>query len=161
MKRDKRLYPLSWEHHELLLYADQIKMTLTAEHPSYRQSLNELIEKSKIFWNLIFFNHIQVEKEALFSPLIKYTDFQEEIKVLNRGFDECTYLYTEITKDLIQDDDLKNKLVRFSELVIHHVRFEERELFNKIQVHLNKAEFDLISTQLKVRLPRVCKSTQK
>ncbi|MHB8481399.1 MAG: hypothetical protein ACYDBV_01490, partial [Nitrospiria bacterium] len=62
MKRDRRLHPLSWHHHDLLIYADRVRMALTTDHPSYRQSIESLVGRTKEFWNAVFQDHMSAVK---------------------------------------------------------------------------------------------------
>lgn len=158
MRRDKRLYPLSWGHHDLLVFADRVKMALTTDHPSYRHSPEELLEKSRNFWNGIFWDHMSAEKEILFPSLAQYPEeYQEKVQILADEFNELSHLYSEISICSERDHELNNKLIRFSELIVHHVRYEERELFPRIQAHLPEKEFDRIGSGLKKKLPPVCR----
>ncbi|MBI1823763.1 MAG: hypothetical protein HY200_06985 [Nitrospirae bacterium] len=161
MKRDKRLVPLSWGHHELLVYADRVKMALTTDHPAYRHSVKELIEKSKRIWDGVLRLHIEVEKEVLFLSLYQEIQFKSELEILNREFEEITRLYFEISGPHgdFPDADRRqvDKLIRFSELIVHHVRFEERELFPKVQEGLKQEIFNQVGEELSRRLPRHCR----
>ena len=162
MKRDRRLYPLSWGHHDLLVYADRMKMALTTDHPSYRHSVEELIEKSKNFWNSIFFEHMNAEREVLFPVLIQFPeDYQQKVNIVIGEFNKLSDLYSEIITCSKGEQMLNDKLIRFSELIVHHVRFEERELFPKIEDHLPSAEFDRIGAGLEQKLPRICRTPLK
>ena len=162
MKRDKRLYPLSWGHHDLLVYADRVKMALTTDHPSYRQSVEELIEKSKKFWNDIFVDHMNAEKEILFPSLARFLgECQEQMTNLRNEFDEISKLYSEISGCSKENHEVKGQLIRFSDLIIHHVRYEEREIFPKIEAHLPQVELDRIGSVLELKLPRLCRTPLK
>ena len=159
MKRDKRLYPLSWEHHEVLLFADRIKMALISEHPQYRHSLTDLLERTHRFWNGIFSNHMSAECEILFLYLKKYKELHVDIQMMETEFKNCLDLYSEISNDLIDENIVKKRLVQLAGLLIHHVRYEEQELFRKLQILVPKEEFDVLGTELQLKLPRVCRSS--
>ena len=157
MKRDKRLYPLSWDHHELLLYADRVRMALVNEHPAYRESLEEILRKSMNFWEGVMKGHLKAEKEILFPALTQCDDgFRESLALLSRNFEALQTLYSEITAEPGRPD-LKDQLIRFSELITHHVRYEERELFPKVQITLPDAQFNRVGSDLQARLPRACR----
>lgn len=159
MKRDKRLYPLSWEHHELLVFADSIKMALVSKHPHYQNTLTDLLKRTHKFWESIFLSHMKVECEILFSNVRKYKELHEDIQILEKEFKDCLDLHSDISNHSLDEVHLKKKLIQLAELIIHHVRYEERQLFSKIQLLLPKEEFDLLGTQLERKLPRACRSS--
>jgi hemerythrin-like domain-containing protein len=137
-------------------------MALTTNHPSYRHSPDELVEKSKRFWNEIFLEHMNAEKEVLFPSLVRFPEeYHHEMKILTDLFVELSNLFSEIAALSKGDHEMKNKLIRFSELIVHHVRYEERQLFPKIQAHLSEAEFDRIGSGLAIKLPPVCRTPRK
>jgi hypothetical protein len=161
MKRDKRLFPLSWGHHDLLVYADRVKMALTTDHPSYRYSMTELIEKTRSMWDSVLRDHIRAEKEILFRPLEGKILYQSELEKLETGFEEIVRLYAELSEPIPQmrnGSKLQSKdMIRLAELIVHHVRFQERELFPKIQLNLEKGLFDEVGLKLEKALPRACR----
>ena len=162
MKRDQRLHPLSWNHHDLLIYADRVRMALTTDHPSYRQSIESLVKQTKEFWSAVFQDHMSAEKEILFTSLASFLDqFRNEMEVINREYDELSELFNHISNNPSADEETKAKLIRFADLVIHHVRFEEGELFSKVQNILPEEEFNRVGHELNKKLPRLCRTKQK
>jgi iron-sulfur cluster repair protein YtfE (RIC family) len=162
MKRDERLFPLSWMHHDLLVYADRVRMALTTDHPSYRHSVELLLESTREFWINVFQDHMAAEKNILFACLEPIKDpFEPQIEVLNQEFAELSALYQFLSTDHSADthqEEIRSKLIRFSDLLIHHTRFEERELFPEVQKILPEAEFNWVGNELKKALPRFCRT---
>ena len=156
MKRDKRLYPLSWQHHELLLFADRIKMALVSRHPAYSHSAEELFEMAVRFWDNLLENHLNVERE-LFNPF--FTGSQEcrkEVEEILIVADRLACSYASLPVSKRADGSLGQKLIELSEQVIHHVRFEEGILFPKVQIEWSEEILEKIGRELALRLPRNC-----
>lgn len=158
MKRDQRLYPLSWTHRDLLAYADRVRMAMTTDHPSYRHSVESLIEKTREFWEGVFHDHRNAEKEVLFACLDLFPDFKIESAIVLKELEEIEGLYPKILEASPGGEEIKPFLVRFAELINHHVRYEERELFPKVQKTLPEAEFNWIGHELNRKLPRLCRT---
>ena len=162
MKRDERLYPLSWMHRDLLVYADRVRMALTTDHPSYRQSTESLLEKTRAFWMNVFQDHMAAEKNILFACLEYFNGrFKLQMEVLNQEFAELLSLYQFLSTDhsaAAHQEEIRSKLIRFADLIVHHARYEERELFPEIQKILPDADFNRIGHELKKALPRFCRT---
>src|ERR1700693_113406 len=112
MKRDQRLYPLSWTHHDLLVYADRVRMALTTNHPSYRYSVESLIEKTREFWEAVFQGHRDAEKEVLFACLDLFPVFKIESGIVLKELDEIEGLYRQILEASRDGEEVKTLLVR-------------------------------------------------
>lgn len=158
MKRDQRLHPLSWTHHDLLVYADRVRMAMTTDHPSYRHSVESLIEKTREFWEGVFQGHRNAEKEVLFACLDLFPDFKIESEIVLKELEEIEGLYPKIIEASPGGEEIKPFLVRFAELINHHVRYEEQALFPKIQKLLPEAEFNWLGHELNRKLPRLCRT---
>ena len=137
-------------------------MALTTDHPSYRTSIEALVEQTKEFWGAVFQEHMGAEKEILFTCLDYFPDqFREEMEVINREYEELSELFIYLSSHLPVDEATRTKLIRFADLVTHHVRFEERELFPKIQNRLPDEEFNWVGHELNKKLPRLCRTKHK
>ena len=66
MKRDQRLYPLSWGHHRALLFAWRLSRTLEAAGAQPQGADRETAEKLRAFWAAEMEPHLRAEEEVLF-----------------------------------------------------------------------------------------------
>ncbi|MHB8481400.1 MAG: hypothetical protein ACYDBV_01495, partial [Nitrospiria bacterium] len=87
--------------------------------------------------------------------------FREEVEIINREYEELSELFIYLSSHSLVDEETRVKLIRFADLVIHHVRYEERELFPKIQNRLPDEEFNWIGHELNKKLPRLCRTKPK
>ena len=135
IKRSKQLAPLSREHHEGLLFAWKISQGL-ANHTA----LDTL--RSFVLW--YWKHHIKphfYQEEKILSPhmppghplLVRMKEEHEHIRELILNMDE---------------EADKRTLVLLADLVNHHIRFEERELFAWLESNLAPGKLDQIFEQL-------------
>ncbi len=137
-------------------------MALTTDHPSYRTSIESLVEQTKEFWRAVFQEHMGAEREILFTCLDSFSDqFIKEIELINHEFKELARLFQTIENQPSIAEETKPNLIRIADLVTHHVRFEEKELFPKVQRTLPEAEFNQVGQELIKRLPRLCRTKHK
>ena len=158
MKRDSRLYPLSWNHRDLLVFADRVRMALTTDHPRYRFSPEALLDQAREFWRSVFLLHLEAETEILFECLeTAGGHLKMERETILSEFKELAEIFKKVSASP-PGEETKPLLVRFADLIIHHVRFEERELFPRAQEILSAGELNRIGEALTLKLPKVCRT---
>ncbi|MEW6196635.1 MAG: hemerythrin domain-containing protein [Bacteroidota bacterium] len=130
MKRHQNLVKLSKDHHEGLILAQLIKKN----SPPYKGLPVDVVGKRE--YTINFFGselkkHFENEEKILL-PVVKRID-QELDKLLKRMLDEHKQISSLIDK-LKAGDDNENVLDQLGNLLEQHIRMEERELFEKIQI---------------------------
>jgi len=123
MKRHTNLQPLSRDHHNGLMFCLQLSKGL-------ENKIDEIRLKNYADW--FYENHIQehfsVEENLIF-PLLGNDN--ELIKTALDQHQNILKLFTTTT-------DLSNTLKKLATELEAHIRFEERILFNEIQLNANE-----------------------
>ena len=130
IKRDKNIQPLSRDHHHTLLLCWKIRKGF---------SKGVALERMKAYSDWFFESHVlphfKIEEKYLFPVLDK------EDPMIKRALAEHRRL-----KRLFRDDKAVERSLHLLEEELElHVRFEERELFNKIQSVATEEELALIN----------------
>lgn len=135
IKRSVQLAPLSREHHEGLLFAWKIKQGIEK-----KASLDVMQKYALWYWKHHIKPHFYQEEKILLSyisashPLaVKMLEDHDHIRELILGLDD------------VAD---KRNLVILTDLLNHHIRFEERELFAYLEKELKPEQLDAIFKQL-------------
>lgn len=109
---------MSREHHQGLLFCLRIHTGLQ------KQVSPERIRAYVLwFWEHHLKPHFQIEEEYVF-PILESTD-----ELLIRALDE----HRRLEALVFQEHDPVQTLATLEDTLYHHIRFEERVLFNKIQ----------------------------
>ncbi len=135
IQRSLQLAPLSREHHEGLMFVWKIRQGIK-NHVS--------LEKLRAFTGWYWKNHIKphlYQEEKVLAPFISPTH-----PLLVRMKNDHDYI-RELIIALDTEAQLQD-LVILSDLLEKHIRFEERELFQYLEVLLTKEELDNIHLQL-------------
>jgi iron-sulfur cluster repair protein YtfE (RIC family) len=141
MKRHERLQPLSRDHHEVLVLAQLLKK----DAPPYKGLPRDTEGKARYaldFYNERILTHFYAEEKLLFPAIEGYSD-------------EIDRLITELTAEHSQIVSLFEKLKLGIEpretmdfigrLMSHHVRKEERELFELVQAEISPGILEKLS----------------
>lgn len=135
IKRSVQLAPLSREHHEGLLFAWKIK-----EGINNRTALDVMRKYALWYWKHHIKPHFFQEEKILMpfmpagNPLAaKMLEEHDHIRELILGLDD------------VAD---KRSLIMLTDLLNHHIRFEERELFAFLEKELKPEQLDEIYKQL-------------
>ncbi|MCB0369593.1 MAG: hemerythrin domain-containing protein [Bdellovibrionales bacterium] len=147
MKRHKNIIALSHDHHHGLMLAQLIKKNA----PEYKGLPTDLIGKVnhvKDSWEKELNLHFENEENILF-PFVKGKD--EEIDKLIEEVLEEHKLIESLVKKLDTHSDIESTLDQLGKALESHIRKEERELFQKIQLsfgeELNKLEGKIIAVK--------------
>ncbi len=129
IKRSRSLQPLSRDHHHTLLLCWKIRKGFTkGVDPSRIKAYSDW------FFHSHLLPHFKIEEKYLFPVLGK------EDHMIKKALAEHRRL-----RRLFEDDRNPEKsLSLIEEELDHHVRFEERELFNRIQENATEEELALI-----------------
>lgn len=129
LKRHHSLQPLSREHHHGLLLAWKIR-TGQQNGVSSKRIGNYVLW----FWENILRAHFDTEEKYVF-PLLEYHN-----PLVLRAKAEHKKI-----ENLIKGDMLDNSLLAvFERELVNHIRFEERELFTRIQDKLSSEDLEAI-----------------
>lgn len=147
MKRDRRLYPLSWDHHHGLVLARKINLGVGEKSPeALERAHHALLE----FWEQDLHSHFLAEEEVLFPAVRNLEACTADIEIAlaeHRQF--CQMIATLILP--ANTDELRQVLTRFAELLVQHIRFEENVIFPKIEASLSNDAMDEIGKELSER----------
>jgi len=145
MKRHPALHPLSHDHHQGLILAQQLKKGA----PQYK-GMPSTLEEKKIytisFYNNELKNHFKEEEEILF-PLARNRTPEIDI-LINEIVDEHRKM-EKLVAEIQKTTDLENVLDKLGWLLEKHIRKEERKLFPAIEEILTEGELSELKTKLK------------
>lgn len=135
MKRDENLRTLSRQH-----YDDLLGCLLLKKGINKRTDPRTLKDFTLHFWNNDLEPHITKEEEKLLPYLANRRFNKAQIDML-----KADHELIRIIIDRIRMDGESIRLYEiFSNLVVQHIRFEERVVFKKIQEQLNQRELERI-----------------
>jgi iron-sulfur cluster repair protein YtfE (RIC family) len=145
MKRHAALYPLSHDHHQGLILAQQLKKGA----PQYKGMPSTLEGKKDYtiqFYNSELKRHFADEEEILF-PYVTGKDI-EIGKLISEIISEHRRMEILIS-ELENTEKLENKMDELGWLLEKHIRKEERELFPAIEEILTEGQLSELKTKLK------------
>lgn len=125
IKRHSALQPLSRDHHQGLLLCWKIRKGI-----SKNISANEIASYTQWFFKEHLMLHFKIEEEQIF-PILG-----NENKFVQQALSEHTLIASLI-------ESIKNDyphLEKIADTIEAHIRFEERELFNMIQLNASEAQ---------------------
>jgi hemerythrin-like domain-containing protein len=145
MKRHPVLYPLSHDHHQGLILAQQLKKGA----PQYKGMPSTPEDKKEYaisFYKTELIRHFENEEEILF-PAAKNKN-----AVVDKLIAEIILEHRKmeaLIRVLGKTDRFENVLDELGHFLEKHIRKEERELFIMIEEVLNEKELETLSTKLK------------
>jgi hemerythrin-like domain-containing protein len=145
IKRHKALQPLSRDHHQGLILAQQLKKGA----PQYKGMPATLEEKKNYtisFYNTELKKHFDLEEEILF-PLAKNKTPEVDI-LINEIVNEHRKM-EKLVNEIQNATDLVKVFDEFGRLLEKHIRKEERELFTAIEKILTEGQLSELKTKLK------------
>jgi hemerythrin-like domain-containing protein len=157
MWRDPSLHPLSHQHQHGLALSVIIDRGLKAD-PS-EKTANDLADKVAVTWSVELQGHFQVEEEILF-PAVK--PYLESAGIVTDLIEQHRQIETLIGNIAASSGPARVELlIEFGQLLSKHIRIEERQLFEEIQVRLSKDEIAFLGKQIDENVQRICPSTGK
>jgi len=137
MKRHEALIPLSHDHHQALRLAQAL---LKKSAPTKRgmQTPEEKLNDGKRTYELELIDHFKHEEEIVFSAA-KGRDPEMDAMI-----EDIVLQHQKIKSAVLslEEGDLVENLDRLGQLLIAHVRQEEREVFPKVEEVLTKDELE-------------------
>lgn len=139
MKRDRNLHPLSWDHHAALT-----SVVFTRKHirdGADRARLEQIAREFSNFRAEALLPHFRHEEEWLLPRYLRHarSDDPQVVRLLT----DHVLLHRrilDVESALAAGADLVAPLTQLIDLLEAHVRFEERELFPKIEAALTPEE---------------------
>jgi hemerythrin-like domain-containing protein len=147
LKRTKELRPLSSEHHQALLVAFQLKQGL-AGHPESAgapKDLPGLISLARRYEDALLRTHTRAEEELLG----RYLD---ETSLKRLKFEHAELLRLMELARTGQPPEARAALAAFADLLERHIRWEERELFPRLEDVVSEDDLVQVGAELEKRL---------
>lgn len=131
MKRHKSLFPLSHDHHHVLVQAKKLRFASSgSDMPLLHRSASDFIA----FWDTSLQAHFLQEEEILLPVFSRYTSTNrfEIIETLKQHVD-IQQAVNQLKKNIEQQEALLMESGNLSALLSMHIRYEEQHLFPAIQ----------------------------
>ena len=134
IKRHTAIVKFSQEHHFGLLLVWKLREGIKKQVATERLSryTQFIFEKS-------LHPHFKEEEALLFVKL------KDDDPLKQRATGEHQLIY-QLIAQIKADGTNRQLIVDFADLLDNHIRFEERELFQNLQIHLSEAELNEIAT---------------
>jgi len=123
IKRSKHIIPLSQDHHSGLLFCWKIK-----EGIKKGADLSRVKQYINFYWEHHLKEHFLEEEQLLFNEL--------DDELTRQGKDEHLMLIERMNRTNNKKEINKQDYLSFAELLIKHIRFEERVLFPHLEAEL-------------------------
>ena len=146
-KRSRELKPLSSEHHQALLVAFQLKKAIAghAETAGAPRDMDGLVALARRFEESVFLVHIEAEEQLLGRHLSP-----ADSRRLREEHRELRELLSDARS--ARQAARRAPLLAFAELLERHVRWEERELFGRLEGAVPPEELATLGHALELRL---------
>lgn len=135
IKRSEYIITLSRDHHTGLLFCWKIKEGVKREVDFLR--INKYV---KFFWEQHLKEHFKEEETLLFNEV--------DNDLTKQGKQEHELLYEWFNRIISNDLKKSSEYISFTELLINHIRFEERVLFPYLEAQLPSSTLMAIGAYL-------------
>lgn len=131
MKRHKSLYPLSHDHHHVLVEAKNLR---AASAVSDTLSLHQVASHFIAYWDNNLQAHFRQE-EVILLPVFSRYSTQNDVEIIEtlKQHDEIRQGVEELKKNLERLAVLASTSRKLAALLSWHTRYEEQHLFPAIQ----------------------------
>lgn len=152
MKRDKNFHPLSWDHHAALT-----SVVLTRKHiksGADRDRLERVAHEFSVFHQETLLPHFRHEEEWLLPRYLRHVSADDPF--IARLLAEHVILHRlilDLGEAASSGEDLIAPLTALTDRLESHIRFEERELFPKIEAALSESELKELGEYLWANVP--------
>lgn len=152
MKRDKNLHPLSWEHHHALTSVVLTRRHIKDDAP--RERLVRTATEFLAFHRDNLLPHFRHEEEVVLPLYLNHVP-EDDPDVLRLLTDHVVLhrLVDHAGRAAEGHGDLVTALTALTDRLEAHVRFEERELFPKIEAALTPEEMARVGEELYAEPP--------
>ncbi|MEW5874779.1 MAG: hemerythrin domain-containing protein [Candidatus Zixiibacteriota bacterium] len=147
MKRDRNLHPLSWDHHGALTSVVFTRKLITAG--ADRGRLEQTAREYLTFHSEHLVPHFRHEEEWVLPRYVRHVSLEDhDVLRLLQEHIHLHRLVDDLRHSLQAGADLIPPLSALTDQLEAHVRFEERELFPKIEAALSADELAEIGESL-------------
>ncbi len=154
MKRHAALVPLSRQHHDGLALGVFIERGLRdSASPANAARLREEAVK---LWELELSGHFAVEESYVFPVARASIPEPGLVDQLLSEHEELRRQFASLAQG--RPDQLARLLGDLRELLVRHIRTEERVLFEAIQEHASAEDLAILARQVEEALPTLCLS---
>ncbi len=152
MKRNKNLHPLSWDHHAALTGVVFTRKLI--RDGSSRDRLIQVADEFGVFYEIGLIPHFRHEEEWLVPRYLRHVppDDPDVLRLL-KDHVALHRLILDLKEAAESDSGLVGSLQALTDLLESHVRFEERELFPKIEAALSPSELEQLGQFLWANAP--------
>ncbi len=134
LRRHPALQPLSREHHQILLLGFKIRQGL-----KHKVAPQRIVNYCSWFFHSYLNPHFEKEEKCIGSLFDKETQLSSELKSSHQNV-------AKKFQNLIPEISYIKSLER---LIVSHIRFEERVLFEHLQSHLTTEDITYLELHLK------------
>lgn len=152
MKRDKNLHPLSWDHHAALTSVVFTRKQIRSGAGRERQQ--QIAREYAVFYEIGLLPHFRHEEEWLLPRYFRHVEADDPgvIRLLTDHV-KLHRLFLDLSQALDSGRELATPLTALTDLLESHVRFEERELFPRIESALTSDELSQLGEFLWANAP--------
>ena len=148
MKRHAGFVPLSREHHDGLLLATRLQQGRAALLRLWSHDPVWQAEYVVRFFDEHLLPHFTTEEEIVFPVARAVAGLEEVVRELLDEHREMRLLVTRLRSG---DPDPAATLLRFGTILEHHIRTEERVLFQRCEERLEEAELERLGRAIAPR----------
>ena len=150
MKRHPGLHALSQHHHFALTQA--LLMRRAAQAPAARRgaALRQVAEKFLCFWKRTGQQHFREEEEILLPAYARHTRLDQDPAAMRLLADhaEIRAQIEQLETTLEAGQPIEEGVAKLARTLHDHVRFEENEVFSRIESALDEAELQALRQRL-------------
>lgn len=129
-RRDDALIPLTHDHHHALAQARRLMdVSKLTDETERRNGANDFVN----FYYGRAIRHFHEEEELFFAPLIDEPKARDQVVRAVSDHLRLHALVRSVKRQLTTGETDSDTLVKISELLTEHVRFEEKELFPLVE----------------------------
>jgi len=150
MKRHPSLHPLSAHHHHALVQALEIRRAGQLPAAQRRAGLQRAAKMFLRFWRQVGRKHFREEEEVLLPAYARRARLDDDPTVLRMLADHASIRarVEDLEAALAAKRPVETVLVALGQLLHDHVRWEEEQVFPRIEAALSPAELLGLSQRL-------------
>jgi hemerythrin-like domain-containing protein len=151
VKRHPSLHPLSQHHHFALIQALQMRRAAEAPPEKRNAAVQRQAEKFIVFWHKTGIVHFREEEEVLLPAYARHSRLDQDAGVIRLLAEHAEIRATVRDFEHLRAKNLPiaaEAMARLAKLLHDHVRFEENEVFPRIERALGEETLDAMGRGL-------------
>jgi hemerythrin-like domain-containing protein len=151
VKRHPSLHPLSQHHHFALIQALQMRRAAEAPPEKRNAAVQRQAEKFIAFWHKTGIVHFREEEEVLLPAYARHARLDQDAGVIRLLAEHAEIRATVRDFEHLRAKNLPiavEAMARLAKLFHDHVRFEENEVFPRIERALGEENLDAVGRGL-------------